>query len=57
MTITELAAVARRRRRVAAIRRTRAAFPAFVPADPAALAHANAVARSVAARHRPVPDS
>ncbi len=52
MTITEIAAVARRRRRVAAIRRTRAAFPAFVPADPAALAHANAVARSVAAQHR-----
>jgi hypothetical protein len=52
MTITEIVTVARRRRRTAAIRRARAAFPAFVPADRAALAHANAVARLVAARSR-----
>ena len=50
MTITELATVARRRRRAAAVRRTRAAFAAFVPADPAAMARANAVA---AAHTRP----
>jgi hypothetical protein len=52
MTITEIAAVARRRRRMAAARRTRAAFAVFVPADPAALEHANAVALSVAALPR-----
>ncbi len=52
MTLTEIATVARRRRRAALVRRTREAFPAFVPADRSALDHANAVARSMAGRPR-----
>ncbi len=41
MIVTELAAIIRRRRRAAALRRSRAAFPAFVPADQAAMDNAN----------------
>ena len=52
MTLTEIATVARRRRRAAAVRRARAAFPAFVAADRSALEHANAVARAMSGRAR-----
>ncbi len=49
MMITELAAIIRRRR-AASMRRSRAAFPAFVPADQAAMDNANTTARM---NHRP----